>query len=101
MFALLGLLRAQESSPSARLHGVVQTAAGSPAAGAAILLHNIEKNADQTALAGPDGTFTISNLTPGHYQLTASQRGFANSSVIAVQLASGQALELSLTLGPP
>ncbi len=56
---------------------------------------------DQTAIAGPDGTFTISNLTPGHYQLTASQRGFANSSVAAVQLASGQALELSLTLGPP
>jgi hypothetical protein len=100
-FALFGLLCAQESFPSAGLHCVVQTTAGSPSAGASILVHNIEKNADQTAIAGPDGTFTITNLTPGQYQVTASQRGFANSPVTAVRLASGQALALSLTLGLP
>lgn len=54
---------------------------------------------DQSITAGPDGTSGIGNLTPGHYQLTATQPGFANSSVPAVELAPGQALDLTLTLG--
>ncbi len=54
---------------------------------------------DQSITAGPDGTSGIGNLTPSHYQLTATQPGFANSSVSAVELAPGQALDLTLTLG--
>jgi len=73
---------------------------GKPAAGATVLLHYVEGKVDQTITAGPDGTSSVGNLTPGHYQLTATQQGFANSSVSAMELASGQALDLTLTLGP-
>jgi len=66
-----------------------------------VLVHNVEANADRTISAGSDGTFGIGNLAPGRYQLTASKEGFANSTVIAVELAPGQALELPLTLGLP
>jgi hypothetical protein len=70
-----------------------------PAAGDTVLVHYVDGKADQTITAGPDGTSGFGNLTPGHYQLTATQQGFANSSVSAVELTPGQALDLTLTLG--
>jgi hypothetical protein len=100
IFALFPFVSAHGQSTSASLHGAVMTAAGLPAAGATILVHHVEGNVDQTIAAGPSGNYGIGNLTPGHYQLTASKEGFANASVTAVELAPGQAFDVTLTLGP-
>ena len=99
LFALAALIAANGQAPSAGLRGIVKTGAGSPAAGATILVHHVEGNADQSVIAGADGRFAAANLAAGHYQLTASQQGFANSTVTAVELAPGQNLDLTLTLG--
>src|ERR1700689_2503000 len=85
---------------SASIRATVRTMAGPPAAGATVLVHFLERNVDQTIGAGSDGTVGIGNLIPGHYQLTASKQGFASSSASAVEVAPGQALDLTLTLGP-
>jgi hypothetical protein len=85
---------------SAGIRATVRTMAGPPAAGATVLVHSLERNVDQTIGAGSDGTVGIGNLIPGHYQLTASKQGFASSSASAVEVAPGQALDLTLTLGP-
>jgi hypothetical protein len=97
---ILACVSAFGQSASASLRVTVRTAAGMPVGGSKVLLHSVEGNADQTVTAGPDGTFGIGNLAPGHYQLTATKPGFANSSVSAVELTPGQALDLTLTLGP-
>ena len=99
LFALAALIAANGQAPSTGLRGIVKTGAGSPAAGATILVHHVEGNADQSVIAGADGRFAAANLAAGHYQLTASQQGFANSTVTAVELAPGQNLDLTLTLG--
>jgi len=98
-FALVRVLAGQ-AQPSASLHGTVRTAAGLPATGATVLVHNTGGSPDRTIAAGVDGSFATGNLKPGHYQLTASQPGFATSSASSLELAPGQALELTLTLGP-
>lgn len=101
VFALLPPVHAHGQSTSASLRGAVRTAAGLPVTGASVLLRQTESGGARTIVAGPGGTFAVENLTPGHYQLTAVKEGFANSSAIAVELAPGQALDLTLTLGLP
>ncbi len=101
IFALLPFACGQCQSTTASLRGTVKTAEGLPATGATVRVHRIEGNFDQTIAAGPDGIFAIGNLAPGHYQLTAAKEGFANSSATDVELAPGQALDLTFTLGLP
>jgi Putative beta-barrel porin-2, OmpL-like. bbp2/Carboxypeptidase regulatory-like domain len=101
IFSLLSTAGMRAQSVSSSLHGAVRTLAGAPASGATVVVRYVEGNVDRTVVAASDGTFGVANLTPGHYQLTASKDGFTNSSVTAVELASGQALDLTLTLGPP
>src|SRR6516165_4790505 len=90
----------QSQSTSAALRGTVRTLEGRPGSGAAVLIHDAGQDVDQTIAAGPDGGFQIGNLTPGHYQLTATKAGFVNSSATSVELAAGQTRDLTLTLGP-
>jgi hypothetical protein len=99
MFVFTAFASAHGQSASGSLHGVVRMAPGQPSVGATVLVHRVEGNADKTVTAAPDGTFSIADLAPGHYQLTATKRGFANSSVTSVELAAGEALDLALTLG--
>jgi hypothetical protein len=100
IFGLFPFAFADGQIESATLRGVVRTASGVPASGATVLIHSIEGNLDQTIVVGSDGTFEIAKLAPGRYQLTARMQGFADSSVSAVELTTGQALDLTLTLGP-
>ena len=99
LFALFPLALAHGQSTSVSLRGVVKTASGSPAPGATVVVHRVEGGVDRSVPTDSDGTFRIANLTPGHYQLTAIKESFSNSSVSAFELASGQALDLTLTLG--
>jgi putative OmpL-like beta-barrel porin-2/carboxypeptidase family protein len=99
LFPVFSILTAHGQSAS--LHGSVKTAAGEPAAGAKIVVHPAEGGDDLTIVAGPDGAFAFGSLSPGHYQLTTSKEGFANSAVTAVELAPGQVLDVTLTLGLP
>jgi hypothetical protein len=100
MLALLPFALGQcQQSPSASIHGTVKTDAGLPVAGAKVVVHNPERNLDRPAPAGADGTFTAANLPSGHYQLTASKAGFANSSTTSVEVALGETVEITLTLG--
>jgi hypothetical protein len=92
---------ASGQSSAAGVHGSVKTAAGLPAAGASVTVHGVETNRDTTITTGVDGTFEAGNLPPGHYQLTASRPGFADSVLTALELATAQTVELTLTLGPP
>ncbi len=101
ILALSPFLAAQGQPPSGALRGVIKTVSGAPAAAAQILVHRVEGGADRTLTAAADGAFGASTLSPGHYQLTASKEGFEISSVTAVELAPGQSLDLTLTLGSP
>jgi len=83
-----------------RVHGVIQDAGGSPVAGAQIVAHSPRENTDRAFVSAADGSFTMNDLNPGHYQFKAAKRGFADSSVAEGDLNSGEDLTLNLTLLP-
>jgi hypothetical protein len=53
---------------------------GQPVPGAQIVAHNVLKGSDRTATSAADGTFAITDLEPGRYEVSASKDGFVKSS---------------------
>jgi hypothetical protein len=49
-------------------------------------------------VSAADGSFSVNDLPPGHYQFKATKHGFADSPVVEVDLTAGGDLALSLTL---
>jgi hypothetical protein len=45
-----------------------------------IVARGIDTGTVRTVVSGPDGTFSINDLRPGRYEVTASRRGFAGAS---------------------
>jgi len=82
------------------IRGSVKTAAGALVP-AGVLVHPLAGTGDQTTVANANGLFTVENLKPARYVVTASLRGFINSTAREVDLTSGQSLDLELMLGPP
>src|ERR1700722_11079584 len=83
------------------LRGVTKGSAGLPVPEARGVAHNVGENSDRAVLSGADGTFVMEGLKAGRYQLTASKPGWATSSGVAVELASGQSLNVEITLAVP
>jgi hypothetical protein len=50
-------------------------------------------------VSAADGSFALTDLKPGHYQIRATKLGFADSPVTDEDLTAGQDLALNLTLG--
>ncbi len=69
-----------------RVHGLVQDANGSPVAGARVVAHSTRENTDHAFVSAADGSFTMDELKPGHYQFQAMKRGFADSAVTEADL---------------
>jgi hypothetical protein len=82
-----------------RVHGLIHDAAGSPVAGAPVVARNARENSDRAVVSAADGSFTMDDLKPGHYQFKAARRGFAESPVADEDLTAGLDLTLNLTLG--
>ena len=81
-----------------RVHGLIQGAGGSPVASAQVVAHNSREKTDRTFVSAADGSFTMDDLNPGHYQFKATKRGFADSPVAEGDLTAGEDLTLNLTL---
>ena len=80
----------------AQIHGHILDSGGSPVPGAQIVAHPVTQvsaansNSDHTASSGADGSLIIADLPPGHYQLKAAKRGFADSPVAEIDVTSGE-----------
>jgi len=70
----------------------------SPVPGTQLTLHSLDENADATTASDNDGNFLFENLKPGHYKLTATRSGFANSVVDQIDLAARQSLRVDVKL---
>jgi hypothetical protein len=81
-----------------RVHGLIQDANGSQVASAQVVAHSSQENTDRAFASVADGSFTMDDLKPGHYQFKATKRGFADSLVAEVDLTGGEDLTLNLTL---
>jgi hypothetical protein len=96
--ACLTLQLAHAQSTFGDLRGTTRDPSGLALDHAAVTVHSIEQNNDRKFVSGDDGSFSVENLLPGHYELTASKSGFQSSAPTKVELSARQSLRVDLTL---
>src|SRR5438874_3932809 len=83
-----------------RISGVVRSAGGVAASGAMVRATNQSTGATSRATTAADGSYTVSNLAPGAYTVSASLLGQRAASQKDVRVAAGAAVLLDLVLQP-
>ncbi|HLI78146.1 MAG TPA: carboxypeptidase-like regulatory domain-containing protein, partial [Acidobacteriaceae bacterium] len=63
---------------TAQISGTVTDPTGANIPGAKVSIRETSTNAAREVTANADGIFSLTNLVPGHYQLTATSAGFAD-----------------------
>jgi Carboxypeptidase regulatory-like domain/TonB dependent receptor len=80
--------------------GSVRDVSGAAAAGAHVTATNSQTGREQSASAGSEGDYTLTNLTPGTYRITAQLKGFTtavvNDTIVQVQ----QTTRVDFSLSP-
>src|SRR5450755_924903 len=73
------------------------SATGKPVAEAQIDARNLDKGTDRAAVSDADGTFALTNLEPGRYEVEATKDGFQKSSA-RVEVAARRTAQVDLSL---
>ncbi len=91
---------AQTGLVKGSVSGVVLDATGAAIPAARITLSTADKTIERHAMSGADGTFSISNLLSGTYQIDIEAAGFAPYRNVSVAVAVGRdsRMEASLVL---
>src|SRR5947209_5646338 len=87
-----------QASQVAQIAGVVQDQSGAAIAQAQVALTNTETGIVRETLSGPDGAYTLPNLPPGSYRLSAAKTGFAGYSQSGIQLQVNTNPQINVTL---
>lgn len=69
--------------------GTIRSADERPVEGVKITAHNLTNGADAHAMSSASGGFSIPNLQPGQYEVTADKAGFLKSSAVLEVQAQG------------
>jgi hypothetical protein len=93
-------LRAQDSATTATLTGLVRDAIGAIIPGATITLRNLTTNQTRSTTTEADGSYRVSALAVGDYEVKAEGAGFAPYLNTEVTLALGRSTSLDITLPP-
>src|SRR5215472_12404599 len=83
-FAVAAIAPAQ--APTATLAGAVKDSTGAVVPGTSVVARNVATNQAWTGQSGSNGEFTIPNLPPGQYTLTAEKEGFRKLEQIGIEL---------------
>ena len=105
-FLKVGLLCALTSvavwaQATAQMHGVVQDMSGAAIAGAMVKATQTDTGISRTVSTETDGSYSISNLPLGPYQIEVDKQGFATvlQSGIVLQVGSNPAIPIALKVG--
>ncbi len=95
---LAGSLAAQQET--GRVIGTVKDQSGAVIPGAAIAVRNMATNAQRTATTGGDGSYVVTNLQPGTYEISAEMKGFnASKKQVVIPVGGAVTLDFPLTVG--
>ncbi len=89
---------AQSQITSGTVQGDVVDERGGSVAGATVEAKNLDTNFTQRDKTNSDGHFAFLSLSPGRYQLTISQPGFATILQQNVKLTIGQVITIPVTM---
>jgi hypothetical protein len=80
------------------LGGITRDSKGQqPVPEANVVARGLDADTYRTAMSGPDGTFSINDLPPGRYEVTATRRGFGGVST-RVEVAALRVSQLTFLL---
>lgn len=96
--AVLLLSTVSFAQSTATLSGQVKDASGAVIPGAAIAIQNVETNVVRTTESNPEGYFTVPNLIPGRYSLSAKFSGMKNLERSGIVLQVGDRVTLDLVM---
>ncbi len=99
-FAVFFMTTATVSSAqtTADLSGTITDASGAAVPGATVKIISADTGAERSVTANDDGFFTVQQLQPGNYRLTATQPGFKTAQLSSVVFAVGQSRTLDIVL---
>src|SRR5579872_66609 len=95
---LLFAALAWAQTPTATLVGTVQDPSGGMIPGVTVVARNLDTNLRWTGVSAAAGEFTIPNLPPGKYVVTAEKEGFRKLEETGIVLEIDQTARLALTL---
>src|SRR5689334_6982683 len=82
----------------ASVTGVITDSTKSVLVGVTVTIRNTDTNIERTMATNADGYFTITELPPGAYELTASKAGFNTYHETKIVLETGQQLQNDIEL---
>src|SRR5579875_108147 len=89
---------AQVGTAAAALNGIVHDTSGAVVPGAAITLRNTNTGFEQVTKSNDTGNYSIVNIIPGRYIVTAAMKGFATSKSPEFALAVNQTATINFSL---
>jgi len=98
---LSGVALGQAQSNAADLQGVVRDESGAVIVGATVTARNPATNFSRDVITNDQGSYQITNLPPGSYEITVEASGFSKARLSNVTLTVGQRadLDIALTVG--
>src|SRR5215472_5574599 len=96
LIATAGTVLAQ--SNTATLNGIVLDPNKAPVVGAKVTAKSVATGQERTAETAADGTFTLTNLAAGKYDITVEAKGFARSVERGLALEVGTAATANFDL---
>ena len=98
--AALILVASLAVAQNASIVGTVSDASGAVVSGAEITVQNTDTGAVRTVTTGDTGTYTVTSLPVGKYQVEVKKGNFANYRLSNISLSVGQVLTANMTLKP-
>jgi len=101
LIALFGMIQAAAvgQTTAGGFHGTVTDSTGAVLPGATVQVKNLATSVVRQATSNSVGFYTITQLPPGHYSITASKSGFTTAQQADVQLQVNEDAEANYTLG--
>jgi hypothetical protein len=85
---------------SGTIVGTVKDSSGAVAANASVIATNDESGISQSAITGAEGQYTVPNLPPGNYKVTAQLRGFTTAVAPGMAVRVEKTTRIDFTLAP-
>lgn len=96
--AFIAAPAAAQDYTSGALSGSVTTANGAPVAGAAVTVRSVQQGSVRTVTTDSNGSFTITNLPAGDYDVTVTAAGQRTFTATAVNVVPGQTSSIPIAL---
>ena len=100
---MMALVVAFSASPAwaqatAAINGTIRDTAGAVIVGATVVLHNRDTSLDRSAVTNGVGSYVMTNVLPGNYDLKVTMNGFGTAVKTGIELLVNQTAMYDFTL---